>query len=116
MALKFSTAAKNASLETGLASMFNTNGRIAFFSGAQPAGGGDAFTGLLATLSFSADAFATAASGQIVANAISSANATASGTALSFCIYNNGDTAPTSSAGASDERITGTVGTSGADI
>lgn len=118
MALRYSTATKNESLINGIDAIFDADGRIAFFSGAQPATGDSAGTGLLATLALSADAMAAAASGgELNFNAITSANASASGNAASFIIYKNGQTVPTTAAvSGTDHRINGTVGTSGADI
>ena len=88
-------------------------GRIEIYSGTQPALNGS-LTGsgqvLLATLAFSATAFAaaTAASGTVTATAttITSGTAAATGTAGWFALVTSGGTTV----------ATGTVGTSGADL
>ena len=115
MALKLSTGAKNYALNSGLATAWDTNGRINIYTGSQPTNGGDAATGtLLATLTLSSDAFGAASGGVITANSITSdTSADATGTAGYFILYNSTETAPGSAAGSTDKRITGTVTATG---
>lgn len=86
------------------------NGYLRIYDGSQPANPDTAITTqvLLAELRFNATAFGAAASGQIVANAITSdSSANASGTASWFRAFaNDGTTA----------IVDGTVGTSGTDL
>lgn len=90
-------------------------GRWSIFTGA-PVGAGVAQSGTeLVRFSLPSDAFAAAASRQAALNAVSNVTALAGGTAGSFLIWRTGDTAITSTAGASDRRINGTIGTSGTD-
>lgn len=85
-------------------------GTIKIYTGTQPALDGAVTGTLLVTLTFSATAFATAvASGGTVtatANAITGANAVATGTA-GYCVLENSSSTVVAS---------GTVGTSGADL
>jgi hypothetical protein len=112
MALKHSGGLKNAALNSGIATQFDTNGRLDIYTGAQPATADAAATGTkLATLTLNADAFAAAASGGIAINGPLSATAVASGTAGWFRFYNSTETVPTSAAVATDRRLDGTIGT-----
>jgi len=81
---QISTAASNAMMDA-LAALLNT-GFLDIYDGAQPAGPGTAITTQtkLAHLPLSATAFGAAAAGAAVANAITSANALATGTAAWF--------------------------------
>jgi hypothetical protein len=123
-----STGLSNFALDSGIGTAFDTNGRINIYTGSPPAAGAavsgkaspanEIPTGtLLGTLTLSSDAFAAAASGAIAINAVTSdTSADATGTAGYFVMYRTGDTALSSRAGASDRRLMGTVGTSGADM
>lgn len=117
MALSLSTGLKNFALDSGMGTAFDSGtGRLAILTGS-PVAAGSAQTGtLLATLTLPSDVFAAATSGGISLNAVSSVTAVASGTAASFCFYRTGDTAITSSAGSTDRRMTGSLGTSGTDM
>jgi hypothetical protein len=85
------------------------NGYLRIYSGTQPASANDPLSGntQLASLVFSATAFASASGGIVTANSITSDPSTVAGTATWFRCYNsNGTTAV----------IDGSVGTSGADL
>lgn len=129
MTLSHSTGLSNFALDSGIATAFDGGtGRLAVYTGAPPsvgaAVGGKASpaneiaTGtLLGTLTLSSDAFAAAASGAIVLNAVTSdLDVDATGTAGYAVMYRSGDTALTSRATVTDRRLMGTVGTSGADF
>lgn len=85
-------------------------GTIKVYSGSQPALNGSAGGTLLATLTFSATAFAasTASGGTVtaIANAITSGSAAATGTA-GYCVLSDSS---------GNVLATGTVGTSGANL
>lgn len=117
MGLRLSTAARNDALATGTETWLDsTNGRLAIYTGAQPTNGGDAMTGtLLATWSV-ASISAPASGSMTITFAAATVAAAGTGTAQSFVLYLSTETAVTSAAGASDNRITGTVGTSGTDL
>lgn len=105
--LKYSTALKNARLDA-ITSTVGTSALLKIYDGSQPAGPNTSITTqvLLATLTCNASAFAAGASaGVLTANAVSSANAGATGTASWFRLATNGGTAV----------IDGTVGTTGTD-
>ncbi len=92
---------------TGNAACSLDSGFIKIYSGAQPALNG-ALTGtLLATLTFGAAAFGASAGGTATANAITSGTAAATGTAGYFALVKSDGTTVV---------MTGTVGTSGADL
>jgi len=122
MSLVHSTGMRTALLSTGFDTTFDTNGRITFFSGASPVSGNASMaTGAsqLAILTLSANAFTwSACSTSAVAQAITSACATASGTPAFFVIYLSTETAPPASATLTDKRVIGGVGVtgSGSDI
>jgi hypothetical protein len=113
MALTHSTGLRNALLNSGIATLFDTNGRLAIISGTQPARDAILIDGghiLLATLTLSADAMGTASAAAISFNAITQdSDVDASGTPGFFCIYLSTETALTSIASATDKRLTGTV-------
>lgn len=91
-------------------------GRLAILSGA-PVAAGSAQTGsVLGTFTLPTDAFTAPSGGSMSFNAVSNVTASATGTAGSFCLYNSDETAITSAAAGTDNRITGSVGTSGADM
>ncbi len=112
MALRHSTGMKNTALDAGVGPALDTTGRLAIYTGAQPATADTAASGtLLGTLTLSADAFAVAANGSMAINAVTSATAVASGTAGWFRFYRTVDTAPGTVAVAADRRIDGLIGT-----
>lgn len=112
MALQHSDGLANFILNSGFGTAFDTDGRIAIFAGTVPSGANGAISNtLLGTLTLSSDAFASAASRAVAANTITNdSSADNSGTPSFFCMHRAGDTALTSSAGASDRRMIGTIG------
>lgn len=105
--MKISTAARNAMVDAFTA-LVDSGSDLYIRTGAAPTNTSDADSGtLLATLAFSATAFAAASSGVATANSITSeTNAPASGTMAHYRIKNNAATVV----------CQGDVGTSGADI
>jgi hypothetical protein len=106
--LKYATALKNGKLDV-VTSQLGASALLKIYDGTQPAGPGTAVTTqtLLATLTCNASAFAGSASGGVLtANAITGANASATGTASWFRVTTSGGTA----------LIDGSVGISGADL
>lgn len=129
MTISHSTGLSNFGLDSGIGTAFDGGaGRLNIYTGAPPAAGAavggkaspanEIATGtLLGTLNLSSDAFAAAANGAIALNTVTSdTNADASGTAGYFVLYRSSDTALTARATATDRRLMGTVGTSGADM
>jgi|SRR3954463_9018834 hypothetical protein len=112
--LKHSTGLKNFIDDTGMQTAFDSDGRLAIYSGSQPANA-DADVGagtLLATLSFGSDAFAASSGGSVSANAITSdTDAAAGGNAAWFRIYKAADGATGSSS--TKRRIDGSVTATG---
>jgi len=109
MTMGYTTAIRNAGLDEIITQIDKGSGagHLHFYSGAQPSTGGPATT-MLAELVMSAVSFAAASGGEIIANAVASTTALATGTATWFRIDD------------SDENfaIDGTVGIagSGADL
>jgi len=106
--LKYSAALKNARLDQ-IASAVGASGLLRIYDGTQPANPDTAVTSQvkLAELTCNAAAFAGAASGGVLtANAITGANAVASGTGAWFRLCKSDGTAV----------VDGTVGTSGTDL
>lgn len=106
--LKYSASLKNARLDQ-VTTKVGASGLLRVYDGSQPASPDTAITSQnkLAELTTNASAFAGAASGGVLtANAISSVNAVASGTASWFRLCKSDATAV----------IDGTVGTSGTDL
>lgn len=104
MALAYSTTVRNAMLDT-ITSNAGASAKLRFYDGARPATGG-AVTTLLAELTCNAT-FAPAASGGVLTlNAITGANASATGTATWFRIVTSGAVFV----------LDGSVGTSGSDL
>ena len=106
--LKYSASLKNAKLDQ-ITSKVGASGLLRIYDGSQPASPDTAVTSQtkLAELTTNASAFAGSASGGVLtANAVSSANAVASGTASWFRLCKSDATAV----------IDGTVGTSGTDL
>lgn len=104
MTLGFVAAVRNAELDA-ITTQIGTSGKLRIYSGTQPATGGTATT-LLVDLPLSATAAPAAASGVLTLNAITTTNASATGTASWFRILTS----------ANGILIDGTVGTSGADL
>jgi hypothetical protein len=105
--VKYSTALKNARLDQ-VASKIGASGLLRLYDGAQPASPDSAVTSQVTLAEFTCDSasFAGAASGGVLtANAISGADAIASGTASWFRLCKADGTA----------AVDGTVGTSGTD-
>lgn len=119
MAIQHSTGLRNYLLASGIASAFDTNGRIAIYTGTKPTADAAATGTLLATLTLSTDAMGTPANGAVAFNTITQdSDVDASGTPGYFIIYNTTETALTSAAGTSDKRLMGdiTVTSGGGDI
>jgi hypothetical protein len=114
VALSHSTGLKNFIDDSGMQTAFDTDGRIAIYSGSKPANA-DADVGagtLLATLSLASDAFAANSSGSVAFNSITSdTDAAASGTAAWFRIYKAADGATGSSA--TKRRLDGSITATG---
>lgn len=116
MAITHSDAVANLLADTVGGAFDGGTGRLSVFTGA-PVGAGAAQSGTeLIRFTLPSDAFAAAASRQAALNSVSNVTALAGGTAASFVFWRTGDTAITSTAGASDRRIGGSVGTSGTDM
>jgi hypothetical protein len=114
MSIQHSTGLRNFLLASGIATAFDTNGRIAIYSGTKPTRDAAATGTLLATLTLSADAMGTPASGAVAFNAITQdSDVDASGTPGYFVIYNSTETALTSVAGATDKRLMGDITATG---
>ena len=117
MAIRLSTGTRNFILDSGLNTLFDTDGAINIYSGTIPANA-DADVGagtLLATLTFSTDWIGAASSGTSTLAAITSdTSVDASGTAAWFRIYDVSE--GVTGASSTKKRIDGTVGTSGADL
>lgn len=110
MSLIHSTGLKNYICDSGFGPAFDTDGVIEIRTGAQPtADGADSGT-LLGTLALSSDAFAVASGGSCAANTVSNdVSVDASGTPGHFMFRKTGQTAATSSASATDRRLTGAI-------
>jgi hypothetical protein len=114
MAVRLSTGLKTFALDSGLATAFDTTGRINVYSGAQPATADTAASGtLLGTLALSSDSFAAASAGAIAINSVTSdTSADATATAGYVRFYRTGDTAPGSAGnGTTDRRLDLLIGT-----
>jgi hypothetical protein len=118
MAVTQSTNLRNTELASGTAGPAGsaTFDRVALYTGA-PVGGGAAQTGtLIATLTLSATPFAAPSAGSAALNSVADVTAAAGGTIGSFLFYKSTQTnANTSVPAAGDNRLNGSVGTSGAD-
>jgi hypothetical protein len=117
MAIRLSTGTRNFILDSGLNTLFDTDGAINIYTGTIPADA-DADVGagtLLATLTFSSNWIGAASAGVMTLAAITSdTNVDASGTAAWFRMYDVSEGVTGSSS--TKKRIDGTVGTSGADL
>jgi len=106
--------------DSGIATAFDTTGRINIYTGAQPATADTAASGtLLGTLTLAADSAGAAASGVVTfATITSDTSADASGTAGYARFYRTGDTAPgTVGNGTTDRRLDCNIAlTTGGDI
>jgi hypothetical protein len=100
LAINWYDAAVNA-----VAALLNS-GTIKLYEASEPAEDGSIAQTLLATLTFSATAFASSSGGTATANSITGGTAVATGTASFFAMCESGGTVVG----------TGTVGTSGADL
>jgi hypothetical protein len=109
MALGMSTTVRNNMLDA-ITAQAGASAKLRFYDGTRPAATGGTATTLLAELICNATAFAPAAStgigGVLTLNAITSATASASGTATWFRIVTSGGTFV----------LDGNVGTSGSDL
>jgi len=108
MAVRMNVGLRNYILNSGLATAFDTSGRINVYTGAQPATADTAASGtLLGTLTLSADSFGAASAGAIALNSVTSdTTADNSGTAGYVRFYLTGDTAPGSAGnGTTDRRM-----------
>ena len=105
--LKYSTVLKNARLDQ-ITSKVGASGLLRIYDGSQPASPDTAITSQtkLAELTCNATFAPSASGGVLTANAISNANALASGTAAWFRLCKSDGTAV----------VDGTVGTSGTDL
>jgi hypothetical protein len=121
MALKHSLGLRNFSMANGMATAFDTNGRLAIYTGSPPTDADSNATGTkLGTLTLPADAFDLVSGGMSVNLATGDSSADATGTAGWFRFYINGEdpdtvTAATGTA-TTQRRLDGTVGTSGTDM
>lgn len=107
MALSYSTTIRNAQLDQ-VTSNVGTTAKLRIYSGTRPANVAAAITGtLLAELTCNATFAPSSSGGVLTLNAITSATASATGTASHFRLWN--------SAG-STAMIDGDVSTSGADL
>lgn len=118
MALRLSTAMRNAMLNgwaNGTGVSLYDSAVLEIRSGTIPADADTAPTGsVLASITLPADSFGAAAAGVIAkAGTWQDTSADATGTATWFRIRQTGDLGTTNT---TDERIDGTVGTSGADL
>jgi hypothetical protein len=117
MAIRLSTGTRDFLLNSGLNTLFDTDGALNVYSGTIPANA-DADVGagtLLATLTFSTDWIGASASGVMTLAAITSdTNVDASGTAAWFRMYDVSEGVTGSSS--TKKRIDGTVSTSAADL
>ena len=104
MALGYVTTLRNARMDE-ISTAVGSGGLVRFYDGTRPATGGAATT-LLATLSWAAAMAAAASGGVLTGNAITTANAGATGTATWARVTTSGGTAV----------FDMNVGTSGSDI
>lgn len=115
---EISTALRNVianAIGNGGAGINFDSGTLEIRTGAAPGADAAATGTVLATITLPADAFGAAAAGAIAkAGTWQDASADAGGTAAHFRIIQSGDT--NGATGSTDERIEGTVSTSGADL
>lgn len=119
MAVRLSTGLRTFVADSGIATAFDTTGRINIYTGSQPATADTAASGtLLGTLTLASDSAGAAVSGVVTFNTITSdTSADASGTAGYARFYRTGDTAPGSTGnGTTDRRLDCAISTSGSDI
>ena len=118
MALKHSLGLRNFKNASGMQTAFDTNGRLAIYTGSPPANADSNSTGTkLGTLTLAADAFDAVSGGMSVNLATGDSSADATGTAGWFRFYINGDdpdtvTAATGTA-TTQRRLDGTISASG---
>lgn len=118
MALKHSLGLRNFKNSTGTKTAFDTNGRLAIYTGAPPANADTNASGTkLGTLTLAATAFDAASGGMAVNLATGDASADATGTAGWFRMYVNGDDPDTVTAATgtltTQRRLDGTITASG---
>lgn len=104
MALAYSTTVRNAMLDS-ITTAVGSSGLLRIYDGSRPASGGTA-TNKLAELPLSATSAPGSAAGVLTYNAITSANAVATGTATWFRLVTSGGTFV----------VDGNVGLSGSDL
>ena len=107
MTLQFNTTLRNTWLDA-ITTAVSTSGKLRVYDGTPPASAGAALSGnnLLVDMPCSATFAAAASGGVLTVNSITQTNASATGTATFFRVYNNGATTC---------YIQGTVATSGGD-
>lgn len=107
MALSYSTAIRNAQLDQ-ITTAVGTTAKLRIYSGTRPANVASAITGtLLAELTCNATFAAASSAGVLTLNSITSATASASGTASHFRLWNSA---------ATTAMVDGDVAASGADL
>lgn len=119
MTIRLSEGLRNVIIDSGLATAFDTTGRINIYTGSQPATAATAASGtLLGTLTLASDSVtAGASSGTMTfATITSDTSADASGTAGWGRIYRTSDTAPGSAGDSDDRRLDFAISTSGSDV
>jgi hypothetical protein len=119
MAHLFSTGHRNAANDNGPSTIYDTNGRLAFFSGTDPTDPNAAIANTkLAEFTLATDAFGASASGVATLAAVSQVSGLAAGDITFAVFYRSGDTALTSAAGTSDRRwiMTDIRTTAGGDL
>lgn len=119
MTIRLSEGLRNVILDSGLATAFDTTGRINIYTGSQPATAATAASGtLLGTLTLASDSVtAGASSGTMTfATITSDTSADATGTAGWGRIYRTADTAPGSTGDSDDRRLDFAISTSGSDV
>lgn len=113
MTTRFSDGLRTKIAASGLLDAFDSDGRVNWYTGSQPASANDAATGtLLGTQSLASDSASAGASpGEVTFNAIADDSAAdASGRVGWLRLYRASDTAPGSAADSDDRRIDAAVG------
>lgn len=108
MTARYSTGARNALNDSGLAAFDGGSARINIYNGTYPTDPNAAISGptLLATLTPSSDVWAASSSGAAAANSITQDSAADSAGRPNFgVLYRTGDTALTSTASSTDRRL-----------
>lgn len=112
MTVRYSTGARNALNDSGLAAFDGGTARINVYDGTLPATGDTAAAGtLLATLTPASDVWAASSGGVAAAGSITQDSAADAAGHPGYCVlYRTGDTAPGSTAVTADRRILLTAG------